>query len=153
MRKIHRLKARSSRGTYDLKRCPSARRIPLTRKYTILEIRAGTGAASEAALFCWRSFSTCIRVFAPSFPGWKVEILAASQSVAEGGGIKEIIRLPRSGNRVYSRLKYEAGTHRGTTRSVTETQGRIHTSARHCRAVMPEAEEADVEIRPEDLRT
>ncbi len=70
--------------------------------------------------------------------------------MAEGGGIKEIICLV-SGNRVYSRLKYEAGTHRVQRVPVTETQGRIHTSAATV-AVMPEAEEVDVEIRPEDLR-
>lgn len=118
---------------------------PLDEKNTILEIRAGTGG-EEAALFAADLFRMYARY--AELRGWKTEIL--SESVAEGGGYKEIICLV-SGNRVYSRLKYEAGTHRVQRVPVTETQGRIHTSAATV-AVMPEAEEVDVEIRPEDLR-
>ena len=80
--------------------------------------------------------------------GWKVELM--SESPSESGGLKEVICLV-SGNKVYSRLKFEAGTHRVQRVPATEAQGRIHTSAATV-AVMPEAEEVDVEIRPEDLR-
>ncbi len=118
---------------------------PLDEKNIILEIRAGTGG-EEAALFAADLFRMYSRY--AELQGWTVEIL--SQSVAEGGGIKEIICLV-SGRRVYSRLKFEGGTHRVQRVPVTETQGRIHTSAATV-AVMPEAGEVDVEIRPEDLR-
>lgn len=118
---------------------------PLDEKNTILEIRAGTGG-EEAALFAADLFRMYSRY--ADLQGWKVEIL--SESVAEGGGYKEIICLV-SGTRVYSRLKFEAGTHRVQRVPTTEAQGRIHTSAATV-AVMPEAEEVDVEIRPEDLR-
>lgn len=118
---------------------------PLDEKNTILEIRAGTGG-EEAALFAadlFRMYSRYAEV-----KGWKVEIL--SESPSESGGYKEIICLI-SGERVYSRLKFEAGTHRVQRVPATEAQGRIHTSAATV-AVMPEAEEVDVEIRPDDLR-
>ncbi len=118
---------------------------PLDEKNTILEIRAGTGG-EEAALFAADLFRMYARY--AELRGWHTEIL--SESVAEGGGYKEVICLV-SGKRVYSRLKYEAGAHRVQRVPVTETQGRIHTSAATV-AVMPEAEEVDVEIRPEDLR-
>ena len=80
--------------------------------------------------------------------GWKVEII--SESPTDNGGYKEVIALI-SGNRVYSHLKYESGTHRVQRVPATESQGRIHTSAATV-AVMPEAEEVDVDIKPEDLR-
>lgn len=118
---------------------------PLDEKNIILEIRAGTGG-EEAALFAADLFRMYSRY--AELHGWKVEIL--SESVAEGGGYKEVICLI-TGKKVYSRLKYEAGAHRVQRVPVTETQGRIHTSAATV-AVMPEAEEVDVEIRPEDLR-
>ena len=118
---------------------------PLDEKNTILEIRAGTGG-EEAALFAADLFRMYSRH--AELMGWKIEVL--SESVAEGGGLKEIICLV-SGKKVYSRLKYEAGTHRVQRVPATETQGRIHTSAATV-AVMPEADEVDVEIRPEDLR-
>ena len=118
---------------------------PLDDKNTILEIRAGTGG-EEAALFAADLFRMYSRY--AELQGWNVEII--SESVAEGGGYKEIICLI-SGDKVYSRLKFEAGAHRVQRVPVTETQGRIHTSAATV-AVMPEAEEVDVEIRPEDLR-
>ena len=118
---------------------------PLDEKNTILEIRAGTGG-EEAALFAadlFRMYSRYAEV-----KGWKVELM--SESPSESGGLKEVICLI-SGNKVYSHLKFEAGTHRVQRVPATEAQGRIHTSAATV-AVMPEAEEVDVEIRPEDLR-
>lgn len=118
---------------------------PLDEKNTILEIRAGTGG-EEAALFAADLFRMYARY--AELHGWKTEIL--SESIAEGGGYKEVICIV-SGNKVYSRLKYEAGAHRVQRVPVTETQGRIHTSAATV-AVMPEAEEVDIDIKPEDLR-
>lgn len=118
---------------------------PLDDKNIILEIRAGTGG-EEAALFAADLFRMYTR-YAES-RGWKVEVLSASD--ADAGGYKEIIALIR-GHKAYSYLKYEAGTHRVQRVPVTESQGRIHTSAATV-AIMPEAEEADVDIRPEDLR-
>ncbi|MCR5563442.1 MAG: peptide chain release factor 1 [Desulfovibrio sp.] len=118
---------------------------PLDEKNTILEIRAGTGG-EEAALFAADLFRMYTRY--AELQGWKVEILSESDS--ESGGYKEIICLI-SGSRVYSHLKYEAGTHRVQRVPVTETQGRIHTSAATV-AVLPEADAVDIQIRPEDLR-
>lgn len=118
---------------------------PLDEKNTILEIRAGTGG-EEAALFAADLFRMYSRY--AELKGWKVEIM--SESPTEAGGYKEIICLI-SGDKVYSHLKYEAGAHRVQRVPVTETQGRIHTSAATV-AVMPEAEEVDVDIRPEDLK-
>ncbi|MDO5483579.1 MAG: peptide chain release factor 1 [Desulfovibrionaceae bacterium] len=118
---------------------------PLDEKNTILEIRAGTGG-EEAALFAADLFRMYCRH--AELQGWKVEIM--SESPSETGGYKEVICLV-AGNKVYSRLKFEAGTHRVQRVPATETQGRIHTSAATV-AVMPEAEEVDVELRPEDLR-
>ncbi|MDR1242789.1 MAG: peptide chain release factor 1 [Deltaproteobacteria bacterium] len=118
---------------------------PMDDKNIILEIRAGTGG-EEAALFAADLF----RMYSRYAEGqrWKVEILSASPS--ESGGFKEIIALI-TGDKTYSRMKYEAGTHRVQRVPVTESQGRIHTSAATV-AIMPEAEEADIDIRPEDLR-
>ncbi|MDR2054568.1 MAG: peptide chain release factor 1 [Desulfovibrio sp.] len=118
---------------------------PLDEKNTILEIRAGTGG-EEAALFAADLFRMYCRY--AELMGWGVELLSSSPS--ESGGFKEIICLI-SGDRAYSRLKFEAGTHRVQRVPTTEAQGRIHTSAATV-AVMPEAGEVDVEIRPEDLR-
>jgi peptide chain release factor 1 len=118
---------------------------PMDDKNIILEIRAGTGG-EEAALFAADLFRMYSR-YAES-RGWKVEVMSVSD--ADAGGYKEIIALIR-GQKAYSYLKYEAGTHRVQRVPVTESQGRIHTSAATV-AIMPEAEEADVNIRPEDLR-
>jgi len=118
---------------------------PLDAKNTILEIRAGTGG-EEAALFGADLLRMYMR-YAENM-GWKLEVL--SESPSETGGYKEAIVLI-SGDKVYSRLKFEAGTHRVQRVPTTETQGRIHTSAATV-AVMPEAEEVDVDIRPDDLR-
>jgi len=118
---------------------------PNDEKNVVLEIRAGTGG-DEAALFTGDLFRMYSR-FAES-QGWKVEPLSVSDS--EAGGFKEVVAMI-SGNRVYSQLKYESGTHRVQRVPETETQGRIHTSA--CTvAVLPEAEDVDVDIDPSDLR-
>ena len=118
---------------------------PLDEKNTILEIRAGTGG-EEAALFAADLFRMYTRY--AEIKGWKTEIM--SESPSDTGGYKEVICLI-SGDKVYSHLKYEAGTHRVQRVPATEAQGRIHTSAATV-AVMPEAEEVDVDIRPDDLR-
>lgn len=118
---------------------------PLDEKNTILEIRAGTGG-EEAALFAADLFRMYCRY--AEIKGWKTEIM--SESASDTGGYKEIICLI-TGDRVYSHLKFESGTHRVQRVPATEAQGRIHTSAATV-AVMPEAEEVDVDIRPEDLR-
>ncbi|MBR4422878.1 MAG: peptide chain release factor 1 [Mailhella sp.] len=118
---------------------------PLDEKNTVLEVRAGTGG-DEAALFAADLFHMYCRY--AELMHWKVEII--SEMPTDGGGYKEVIALV-SGKRVYSHLRYESGTHRVQRVPVTESQGRIHTSAATV-AVLPEAEEVDVDIRPEDLR-
>jgi peptide chain release factor 1 len=120
-------------------------RDPNDEKNAILEIRAGTGG-DEAALFAAELFRMYSR-YAES-RGWKVETLSVSGS--DVGGLKEIIA-SISGHDVFSRMKYEKGVHRVQRVPATENQGRIHTSTVTV-AVMPEAEEVDVEIRNEDLR-
>ncbi len=111
----------------------------------ILEIRAGTGG-DEAALFAGDLFRMYQR-YAQSH-GWQVEVLSASES--ERGGYKEIIAAIR-GAGAFARLKFESGVHRVQRVPETETQGRIHTSAATV-AVLPEAEEVDVQIDEKDLR-
>lgn len=118
---------------------------PRDEKNIMLEVRAGTGG-EEAAIFAGDLFRMYCR-YAERMK-WKVELL--SENPSENGGYKEIIALI-SGNRVYSHLKYESGTHRVQRVPATESQGRIHTSAATV-AIMPEAEEVDVDIRPDDLR-
>ena len=118
---------------------------PNDDKNILLEIRAGTGG-DEAALFAADLFRMYSR-YAES-RGWKTEIL--SQHMTGIGGVKEIIILVE-GNLVFSRLKYESGVHRVQRVPETETQGRIHTSAVTV-AVLPEAEEIDVEVNQDDLR-
>jgi peptide chain release factor 1 len=114
-------------------------------KSAILEIRAGTGG-SEAALFAGDLFRMYERY--ASVKGWKVEILSASDG--EAGGYKEIIATI-TGRGVFSKLKFESGVHRVQRVPDTEASGRIHTSAATV-AVLPEAEEIDIEIRQEDIR-
>ncbi len=118
---------------------------PLDEKNIIVEIRGGTGG-DEAALFAHDLFR--MYAYYAEKQGWKTELLSTSEN--EVGGFKEVI-FSVTGERVYSRMKFEAGTHRVQRVPVTETQGRIHTSAATV-AVMPEAEEVDVVIRSEDLR-
>ena len=118
---------------------------PNEDKNIILEIRAGTGG-EEAALFAADLFRMYSRY--AELRGWKTEIL--SQNSTGIGGFKEVIFLIE-GHRVFSRLRYESGAHRVQRVPATEAQGRIHTSAVTV-AVLPEAEEIDIEISPEDLR-
>lgn len=118
---------------------------PNDAKNTLLEIRAGTGG-DEAALFAADLFRMYSRY--AELQRWKTEIL--SQNMTGIGGFKEIILLVE-GHMVFSRLKYESGVHRVQRVPETEAQGRIHTSAVTV-AILPEAEEVDVEINPEDIR-
>ena len=118
---------------------------PNDEKNAIFEIRAGTGG-DEAALFAADLFRMYIR-YAESL-GWRVDTLSASET--DGGGFKEVIA-SISGTDVFSRFKYEKGVHRVQRVPTTESQGRIHTSTVTV-AVMPEAEEVDVEIKNEELR-
>ena len=118
---------------------------PLLSKNVILEIRAGTGGL-EAGLFAADLFRMYSRFAAES--GFKLEILSISPN--EAGGFKEIIASV-AGEGAYGRFKFESGTHRVQRVPTTEAQGRIHTSAVTV-AVLPEAEEVDVEIKPEDLK-
>jgi peptide chain release factor 1 len=114
-------------------------------KNAILEIRAGTGG-DEAALFAADLFRMYQRY--AEARGWKVGILSASEN--EIGGYKEIVA-EVTGRNVFSRLKFESGVHRVQRVPETESGGRIHTSAATV-AVLPEAEDVDIEIRPEDVR-
>jgi len=114
-------------------------------KNAIVEIRAGTGGL-EASLFCSDLFKMYEKVC--SKKKWKLEIISISKS--EAGGFKEVIFLV-NGNDIYSYLKYESGVHRVQRVPTTETQGRIHTSASTV-AVLPEAEEVDIQIKESDLR-
>lgn len=120
-------------------------RDPNDQRNVIIEVRAGTGG-DEAALFAGDLFRMYCRY--ADRHGWKVELLSTAE--AEVGGFKEVIALI-SGKGVFSKLKYESGTHRVQRVPETEAQGRIHTSA--CTvAVLPEAEDVEVEIDPSDLR-
>ena len=114
-------------------------------KSAILELRAGTGG-SEAALFAGDLFRMYQRYAEEK--GWKVDVMSASDG--EVGGYKEIIA-SFSGKGVFARLKFESGVHRVQRVPETESGGRIHTSAATV-AVLPEAEEVDIEIRNEDIR-
>jgi len=114
-------------------------------KNAILEIRAGTGG-DEAALFAGNLFRMYQRL--SDQHGWKVEVISANDSSV--GGYKEVVA-NITGKGVFSRLKYESGVHRVQRIPETESGGRIHTSAATV-AVLPEAEEVDVDIEEKDLR-
>lgn len=118
---------------------------PNGNKNIYLEIRAGTGG-DEAGIFVGDLFKAYCR-YAES-KRWKVEIMSSSENNV--GGYKEIIALIK-GDNVYSRLKYEGGTHRVQRVPDTESQGRIHTSAVTV-AIMPEVEDVEVNINPNDLK-
>jgi peptide chain release factor 1 len=118
---------------------------PLDDKNIILEIRAGTGG-DEATLFAAEMFRAYARL-GEQF-GWKFEI--TSQSDSSVGGVKEIIALI-SGDKVFSKMKYEGGVHRVQRVPATETQGRIHTSTITV-AVLPEADEVDIKLEAKDVR-
>ncbi|MDD2273185.1 MAG: peptide chain release factor 1 [Desulfuromonadaceae bacterium] len=118
---------------------------PNDDKSVILEIRAGTGG-DESALFAGDLFRMYSRYADTN--RWKVDIISSSES--ERGGFKEVIAAVE-GEGVFAKLKYESGTHRVQRVPETEAQGRIHTSA--CTvAIMPEAEDVDIDIRPDDLK-
>ena len=114
-------------------------------KNAIVEIRAGTGGL-EASLFCADLFKMYEKVC--SKKNWQLEIISISKS--DAGGFKEVI-FSVNGNDIYSYLKYESGVHRVQRIPQTETQGRVHTSAATV-AVLPEAEEVDIQIKETDLR-
>jgi peptide chain release factor 1 len=118
---------------------------PNDARDVVLEIRAGTGG-EEAALFAAELFRMYARY--AERQGWKIEVL--SQSDADAGGVKEVIA-SIEGRQVYSHLKYESGVHRVQRVPATEASGRIHTSTATV-AVLPEAEEVDVQINDKDLR-
>jgi peptide chain release factor 1 len=118
---------------------------PNDAKNVVLEIRAGTGG-DEAALFASDLFRMYSRY--AERQGWKIEVLSLSETGS--GGTKEVIALIE-GRNVYSRLKYESGVHRVQRVPTTEASGRIHTSTATV-AVLPEAEEVDIQIDPKDLR-
>ncbi len=119
---------------------------PNDSKNIYLELRAGTGG-DEAGIFVGDLFKTYCRY--ADLKRWKVEIVSSSENSV--GGYKEMIALIK-GQGVYSRLKFEAGTHRVQRVPETESQGRIHTSAITV-AIMPEADDVEININPSDLRT
>jgi peptide chain release factor 1 len=120
-------------------------RDPNDEKNVVLEIRAGTGG-DEATLFAQEVFRMYLR-YAES-QRWRVEVLSTSMSGV--GGLKEVIALVE-GQKVHSKLKYESGVHRVQRVPETEQQGRIHTSAITV-AVLPEADEVEIQIDPKDIR-
>lgn len=120
-------------------------RDPNDEKNIFLEIRAGTGG-EEAALFAADLFRAYCRY--AEFKKWKVEMMSVSNSAS--GGVKEVIALIQ-GHGAFSRLKFERGVHRVQRVPLTESQGRIHTSAVTV-AVLPEADDVEVNIDPKDLK-
>ncbi|PCJ63995.1 MAG: peptide chain release factor 1 [Candidatus Hydrogenedentota bacterium] len=118
---------------------------PNDAKNTIVEIRAGAGG-DEAALFCADLYRAYIRYIENK--GWKIEVLNSNETGI--GGFKEI-SFQVTGENVYSQLKFEGGVHRVQRVPATETQGRVHTSAITV-AVLPEAEEVEIDIDPSDLQ-
>jgi peptide chain release factor 1 len=118
---------------------------PLDEKNIIMEIRGGAGG-DEAALFAADLYRMYTR-FAEG-KGWKIEVMSSSET--ELGGLKEIV-FSVSGKNVYENMRYESGVHRVQRVPATEASGRIHTSTVTV-AVLPEAEETEIDIRQEDLR-
>jgi peptide chain release factor 1 len=118
---------------------------PLDEKNVVLEIRAGTGG-DEATLFAAEMFRMYTRY--AETQRWRVEVTDVSESAV--GGIKSLIALI-SGNKVYSQLRYESGTHRVQRVPATEQQGRVHTSAITV-AVLPEADDVEIKLEAKDIR-
>lgn len=114
-------------------------------KSAILEVRAGTGG-DEAALFAGDLYRMYTRY--ADIQGWKTEVISMSEN--DLGGLKEVVA-SITGNGVFARLKFESGVHRVQRVPATESQGRVHTSAATV-AVLPEAEDVDIDIKPEDIR-
>jgi peptide chain release factor 1 len=117
----------------------------MDERNVVIEIRAGTGG-DEASIFAGNLFRMYERYAAKQ--GWKVEIVSASEGTM--GGYKEVVAEVK-GRGAFAKMKFESGVHRVQRVPDTETQGRIHTSAATV-AVLPEAEEVDIEIRPDDLK-
>jgi peptide chain release factor 1 len=118
---------------------------PTDEKNAIVEIRAGSGG-DEASIFAGDLYRMYAK-FAES-KGWNVEFVDATEGTM--GGYKELI-INIKGNNVYGQMKYESGVHRVQRVPVTETQGRVHTSASSV-VVLPEADEFDIELNPSDIR-
>lgn len=118
---------------------------PEDEKNAVMEIRAGTGG-DEASIFAGDLFDMYLRYC--EVQGWNVSVMSSSPGTA--GGYKEVI-VEVEGDGAYGKLKYESGVHRVQRVPETETQGRVHTSAATV-AVLPEAEEVDVDVRLEDIR-
>ncbi len=145
--------AREELAALEMRKSESETRIkqllipkdPNDTKNVMLEIRAGTGG-DEAGIFAGDLYNMYTRFCENR--GWKTEVLSASEG--SSGGFKEII-MSVSGEEVYGTLKYESGVHRVQRVPKTESQGRVHTSAATV-AVIPEAEEVDIEIKEDDIR-
>ena len=118
---------------------------PEDSKNAVMEIRAGTGG-DEASIFAGDLFRMYTKYFEKK--GWKYEVTSTSEGTV--GGFKEVV-ISITGNGVYGVLKYESGVHRVQRVPQTETQGRVHTSAATV-AVLPEAEEFDIDLKMEDIR-
>ncbi len=142
---LGRLRAERERLFQELRRALLPR-DPNDEKSVIIEVRAGTGG-EEAALFAADLFRMYARY--AERQGWRSEVMSASAS--ERGGFKEVVFEVRGGG-AFSRLKFERGVHRVQRVPTTEAQGRIHTSTATV-AVLPEAEEVDVQVNLNDLRT
>jgi peptide chain release factor 1 len=141
---IDRLTEEEERLTHDI-RLKLLPKDPNDERNVVLEIRAGTGG-EEAALFAQEIFRMYSKY--AEAQGWRVEIMSLNDTGI--GGLKEVVALIE-GRGAFSRLKYESGVHRVQRVPVTEASGRIHTSAVTV-AVLPEAEEVEVEVDPKDLR-
>ncbi len=118
---------------------------PNDDRNTIIELRAGAGG-DEAAIFVGNLFDAYLRY--ADLRGWSVELISTSPS--ESGGYKEVVALIK-GDHVYSRLKYEGGTHRVQRVPATESQGRVHTSAITV-AIMAEVDDVEIQINENDLK-
>ena len=141
---VQALEARKKRTIHELESL-LIQEDPMLSKNVILEIRAGTGGLG-AGLFAGDLFRMYSRFAVKE--NFKIEILSTSPN--EAGGLKEVIA-SISGQGAYGRFKFESGTHRVQRVPATEAQGRIHTSAVTV-AVLPEAEEVDVQIKPEEIK-
>jgi peptide chain release factor 1 len=141
---VHELEARIEQLEAEAREL-LAPRDPLDDRAAVIEIRAGTGG-DEAGLFAADLFRMYTRY--AEGRGWKAEVLSTSEGTL--GGLKEVVFLVR-GRNAYGTLRYESGVHRVQRVPETESQGRIHTSAATV-AVLPEAEDVDLKIDPEDLK-
>ncbi len=119
---------------------------PNDDKNIFIELRAGTGG-DEASLFVADLYRAYLKYC--DTQGWKTELM--NTNFSEAGGYKEVVLLIK-GDKVYSKMKFESGTHRVQRVPTTETQGRVHTSAITV-AIIPEVDDIDITIKPEDLKT